>query len=270
MPPACGLLMLPRLARVLSKSPLILAQRCRIHVCVPVCLCTHASVHLCAHTCSVSPIPLTHPHFLLSWRPCPCHLLLTHTRVCACALYVLRCGQPAPSGHPDAFTGLTFVFSGVLSSMYRDTARDLVLAHGGRVTTDVSGRTSFLVVGDGASRRKFDKVRRGGAREERSGECGFASGGGGGGLGDPGWPSVPPCSLLCGTMHVHCNSRQAVILCVFVWVCVHTLHLSAHLPASAMFSHPLSLSPTLLHFARCSGTKTRAAASLMRMACWRL
>lgn len=38
------------------------------------------------------------------------------------------------TGHADAFTGKTFVFSGVLPSLFRDAAKDLVLSHGGRVT----------------------------------------------------------------------------------------------------------------------------------------
>jgi len=42
--------------------------------------------------------------------------------------------QAVVRGHPDAFTGKTFVFSGVLSSLFRDVAKDLVLSHGGRVT----------------------------------------------------------------------------------------------------------------------------------------
>lgn len=67
--------------------------------------------------------------------------------------------QEVPEGHPDAFTGKTFVFSGVLSSLYRDQAKDLVQRHGGRVTGDVSGKTSFLVVGATASKRKYEKVR---------------------------------------------------------------------------------------------------------------
>jgi BRCT domain type II-containing protein len=42
--------------------------------------------------------------------------------------------QDVTHGHADAFTGKTFVFSGVLDSLYRDAAKDLVLSHGGRVT----------------------------------------------------------------------------------------------------------------------------------------
>jgi replication factor C subunit 1 len=68
--------------------------------------------------------------------------------------------QTVPAGHPDAFTGKVFVFSGVLPSLYREQATDLVAGHGGRSTKDVSGKSSFLVVGNNCSRRKFDKVSR--------------------------------------------------------------------------------------------------------------
>lgn len=68
------------------------------------------------------------------------------------------CFQDIPEGHPDAFTSKTFVFSGVMSSMYRDQAKELILKHGGRVTGDVSGKTTFLVLGDTASKRKYEKV----------------------------------------------------------------------------------------------------------------
>lgn len=72
--------------------------------------------------------------------------------------------QDIPRGHPDAFTGKTFVFSGVLPALWRDAAKELIASHGGRVTGDVSGKTSFLVLGAAGSRRKYDKVHgRGGA-----------------------------------------------------------------------------------------------------------
>lgn len=59
----------------------------------------------------------------------PCYLLLCLQRLCRpCRL------QDVTHGHSDAFTGKTFVFSGVLDSLYRDAAKDLVLSHGGRVT----------------------------------------------------------------------------------------------------------------------------------------
>lgn len=55
--------------------------------------------------------------------------------------------QEVPRGHPDCLTGKTFVLSGVLDSLQREEAEDVVKRHGGRVTGSVSGKTSFLVVG---------------------------------------------------------------------------------------------------------------------------
>ncbi len=66
--------------------------------------------------------------------------------------------QDIPFGHPECFTGKTFVFSGTLDSLSRDEAKALVERANGRVTGDVSSRSSFLVVGSNCSRRKYDKV----------------------------------------------------------------------------------------------------------------
>lgn len=52
-----------------------------------------------------------------------------------------------PIGHPDCLTKYTFVLSGVLDSMYRHEATDYIKRHGGRVTSAVSGKTSFLLCG---------------------------------------------------------------------------------------------------------------------------
>ena len=49
---------------------------------------------------------------------------------------------------PECLAGFTFVFSGVLDNLSRDDAMDLIKICGGRVTTGVSGKTDYLVVGD--------------------------------------------------------------------------------------------------------------------------
>lgn len=67
--------------------------------------------------------------------------------------------QELPRGHPDCLTGRTFVVSGVLDSLQRDQADDLIKRHGGRVTGSVSGKTSFLVVGTNCGRSKLNSVR---------------------------------------------------------------------------------------------------------------
>jgi replication factor C subunit 1 len=48
---------------------------------------------------------------------------------------------------PECLQGRTFVLTGVLDNMHRDDAMDLIKTMGGRVTTAVSGKTDYLVVG---------------------------------------------------------------------------------------------------------------------------
>lgn len=52
-----------------------------------------------------------------------------------------------PCGHPDCLTKYTFVLSGVLDSMFRQEAADYIQRHGGRVTSGVTGKTTFLLCG---------------------------------------------------------------------------------------------------------------------------
>ena len=57
--------------------------------------------------------------------------------------------RKAPSStKPECLSGLTFVFSGILNNLGRDESIDFVKELGGRVTTAVSSKTSYLVVGD--------------------------------------------------------------------------------------------------------------------------
>ncbi len=54
----------------------------------------------------------------------------------------------------EELAGLTFVFTGSLSTMTREEAQELVEAHGGDATGSVSGNTDYLVVGDNPGTRK--------------------------------------------------------------------------------------------------------------------
>lgn len=54
----------------------------------------------------------------------------------------------APNLVPQCLEGLTFVFTGIMESLHRDEATELVKILGGRVTNNVSGKTSYLVVGE--------------------------------------------------------------------------------------------------------------------------
>lgn len=71
---------------------------------------------------------------------------------------VVLCFQPAPNGHPECLAGKTFVISGVLDSLYRPDAENLIKRHGGRVTGSVSGRTSFLLCGENTGQSKLQAV----------------------------------------------------------------------------------------------------------------
>ncbi|KAI9332356.1 replication factor RFC1 C terminal domain-containing protein [Obelidium mucronatum] len=63
-----------------------------------------------------------------------------------------------PVGEDNCLMGLTFVFTGELSSISRDDAQDLVKRYGGRVTGGVSGKTSYVVVGEEAGQSKLGKA----------------------------------------------------------------------------------------------------------------
>lgn len=67
--------------------------------------------------------------------------------------------KPHPLGHPDCLTGKTFVISGVLDSLRRSDAEDYVKRHGGKITSAVSGKTSFLLMGSFAGRSKYNAAK---------------------------------------------------------------------------------------------------------------
>jgi DNA ligase (NAD+) len=62
--------------------------------------------------------------------------------------------QTAPTGPFDA---LKFVLTGALAEMTRDEAKSQIEVRGGRVVSSVSGKTSYVVVGDGPG-SKYDKA----------------------------------------------------------------------------------------------------------------
>ncbi|KAJ3410904.1 hypothetical protein HDV05_003035 [Chytridiales sp. JEL 0842] len=65
-----------------------------------------------------------------------------------------------PVGAEDCLKDLTFVFTGDMPTLSRDDGQDLVKRHGGRVTSAVSGKTSYLVVGDEPGESKINKAKQ--------------------------------------------------------------------------------------------------------------
>lgn len=63
-----------------------------------------------------------------------------------------------PEGKENCLTGLTFVFTGILQSLERNQAQDLVKQYGGKVTTAPSKNTSYVVLGEQAGPKKIEKI----------------------------------------------------------------------------------------------------------------
>ncbi|XP_074655987.1 replication factor C subunit 1-like isoform X2 [Tubulanus polymorphus] len=65
-----------------------------------------------------------------------------------------------PEGGENCLEGLTFVVTGVLESLERDEAKSLIERYGGKMTTSLSKKTSYVVIGDGAGESKMAKVEQ--------------------------------------------------------------------------------------------------------------
>ncbi len=63
-------------------------------------------------------------------------------------------------GGPAPLEGVTIVITGTLPSMSRSEAKELIMAHGGRVTGSVSGKTTYLLAGDRPGRTKTQAAER--------------------------------------------------------------------------------------------------------------
>ncbi|KAJ1726517.1 DNA replication factor C complex subunit Rfc1 [Coemansia biformis] len=64
-----------------------------------------------------------------------------------------------PEGAPGCLDGLKFVVTGEFSSMSREQITDMIRSFGGQITGSVSGRTSYLVVGDDPGSTKVKKAK---------------------------------------------------------------------------------------------------------------
>ena len=84
--------------------------------------------------------------------------------------YAMKAGRAGPSNpgskdipipsDPNCLAGLSFVFTGELSSLSRDEAIELAKRYGGRVTGQPSSKTSFVVVGADAGPSKLKAIEK--------------------------------------------------------------------------------------------------------------
>ncbi|ODM97807.1 Replication factor C subunit 1 [Orchesella cincta] len=63
-------------------------------------------------------------------------------------------------GTPDCLKNQVFVMAGVLHSMERDECKNLIIKYGGRVTTTVSGKTNYLIVGENPGQSSLKKAKQ--------------------------------------------------------------------------------------------------------------
>ena len=64
-----------------------------------------------------------------------------------------------PVGEDDCLAGLTFVFTGQLTTVSREDAQGLVKRYGGKITGAPSSKTSYVVLGEDAGPSKLAKIR---------------------------------------------------------------------------------------------------------------
>jgi len=62
-------------------------------------------------------------------------------------------------GRENCLEGLTFVITGIFESIDREETKSLILKHGGKVTTNVTSMTKYLVAGRDCGQTKLNKVR---------------------------------------------------------------------------------------------------------------
>lgn len=67
--------------------------------------------------------------------------------------------EDLPEGEEDCLAGLTFVFTGQLTSIAREDAQALAKRYGGKITGQPSSKTSYVVLGEDAGPSKLAKIQ---------------------------------------------------------------------------------------------------------------
>lgn len=62
-------------------------------------------------------------------------------------------------GAENCLVGSSFVITGVLDSLEREEAEELIKKYGGRILHQISKKTDYVIVGDQAGPTKLSKVR---------------------------------------------------------------------------------------------------------------
>ncbi|KLO13842.1 DNA replication factor C, large subunit [Schizopora paradoxa] len=72
--------------------------------------------------------------------------------------------KPIPNGEPNCLAGLSFVFTGELTSFAREEAVELAKRFGGRVVGQPSSVTNYVVLGDNAGPAKLKAIQKHGLK----------------------------------------------------------------------------------------------------------
>ena len=68
--------------------------------------------------------------------------------------------KEVPTGQENCLAGLSFVFTGLLSSLGREEGQDLIKRYGGKILTSVSSKTSYVVLGSDAGPKKLETIAK--------------------------------------------------------------------------------------------------------------
>lgn len=63
-----------------------------------------------------------------------------------------------PKGKPNCLAGLSFIITGILESLDREEAAELIKSCGGKVTSALSKKTNYMVIGEEAGPAKLAKA----------------------------------------------------------------------------------------------------------------